>query len=166
VAALAGGRIAIQLGVRAPVNALVVLAYFRGVASGAKLSAARFGMRDLVRTVAGNAGGAVLGVAQHGVGTGADLYARVVMTTEAGSGGRLRRMPGFGRARVAVHATQILVHAVRKGFRLYRDGLALGINHAGAGSMAGKAVICGSNRKGSYGEDQAQPNKDMKSTIP
>ena len=84
VALLARRGVAVHFGVRPAVDAQFVLADFRGVAGGAELDAARGGLHHIVRSMAGDASGAVLGVAQHRVGAGAELRRDIVMASQAG----------------------------------------------------------------------------------
>ncbi len=141
MAALAGRCVTIKFGVRPAVNARIVLAYFRRVAGGAELDSARGRVHHIMRSVAGNASGAVLGITQHRVRTGAELGPLVIMAGQAGSRRRFRRVPTLGRPGVAIHTTQVLVDAVRQGSRIDRDGLPLGIHHAGSWTMAGEAFL-------------------------
>ena len=141
MATLADGRVTIQLGVRPAVNARIVLAYFRRVAGGAELDSARGRVHHIVRSVAGNASGTVLGVTQHRVRTGAELGRHIVMAGQTGSRRRFRRMPTLGGPGVAIHTTQVFVNAVRQRTRVYRNGLPLGIHHAGSWSVAGETLL-------------------------
>ena len=143
VATLAGRRVAVHFGVRPAVNAQVVLTHFRGMAGGAELGTARGGVRHIMRSVADDASRAVLGVAQHRVRAGAELRRHIVMAGQAGSRRRFRRVPTLGGPGMAVHTTQVLVNAVRKGAGIYRDGFSLGIHHPGLRPVAGKTVIGG-----------------------
>ena len=162
VATLAGRRVAVQFGVRPAVNARIVLTHFRGVAGGAELHAARGRVHHIVRSVAGNAGGTVLGIAQHRVGAGAELRSLVGMAGEAGSRCRFRRVPTLGRPGVAIHTSQVFVNTVRQGTGIYRDGLSLGIHHAGRRPVAGKTIIRSKEHWGLEGEGQNKANQDKK----
>ena len=71
------------------------------------------------------------------------LVGRGFVAGLTGGSRRLRRVPGLGRAGVTVRTTQILVNTVRQGLGIHRDGLALRIHHASAGSVTGKTVIIG-----------------------
>ena len=162
VATLADGRVAVHFGVRPAVNAQVILTYFRGVAGGAELDTARGRVHHIMRSVAGNAGGTVLGIAQHRVGARAKLRSLVGVAGEAGSRCRLRRVPTLGRPGMAIHTSQVLVHAVREGTGIYRDGLSLGIHHAGRRSVAGKTIIRSKEHWGLEGEGQNKANQEKK----
>jgi len=141
MATLAGRGVTIQLGVRPAVNARIVFTHFCRVAGGAELDTPCGRAHHIMRSVAGNASGTVFRVTQHRVRTGAELGRHIVMAGQAGSGRRFRRMPTLRGPGVAVHATQVLVDAVRQGTRIYRDGLPLRIHHAGSRSVAGKTVV-------------------------
>ena len=146
VATLAGGGVTVHFGVRPAVNARVVLTHFRRVAGGAELGATRGRVGNIVRSVAGNAGRAVLRITQHRVGAGAKLYPFISMAREAGSRRRFCRVPTLGGSGVAVHTSQILVNAVPQRGRIDRDGFSLRIHHPGSRPVAGKTVVRGEKR--------------------
>ena len=141
VATLADGRVTIQLGMGAAVNASVVFTHFRGVAGGAELHSARGGLHHVVRSVAGDASGTILGIAQHRMRARAELGRCVVMAGNARSRSRLRRVTTLGRPRVAIDTTEILVNAVCQSGGIDRDGLSLRIHHSRAWTVAGKAIL-------------------------
>ncbi len=143
MAALAGRCVTIKFGVRPAVNAQIVLAHFRGMTGGAELHSARGRVYHIMRSVAGNASGAVLGITQHRMRAGAELGPLVIMAGQAGSRRGFRRVPTLGRPGVAIHTTQVLVDAMGQRNRIDRNGLPLGIHHAGSWTMAGEAFFGG-----------------------
>jgi len=162
VATLAGGRVTVHFGVRPAVNARVVLTYFRRVAGGAELGTARGGVGNIMRSVAGNARRAVLGVTQHRVGAGAKLHSFISMASEAGSRRRFCRVPTLGGPGVAVHTSQVFVNTVPQGGGVDRDGFSLRIHHPRPRPVAGKTVICGEKRCRIDEEGHNKRNYDIK----
>jgi hypothetical protein len=160
VAALAGGGVAIHFGVGASVNASVVLPDFRVVAGRAKLHAARGGLGNRVLVaMAGDASGAVPGIAQHGMSACGKLRGHIVMAGDAGRGRGFRRVPIFRGAGMAIETGKILVNAVGERGGIDGDGLALRVHHPGAGTMAGKTLLRGES--GSTGSKAKRQNENQ-----
>lgn len=97
---------------------------------------------------------------------GTELRRDVVVAGEARGRCRLRRVPGLGRAGVAVYTTKVLVNTVCQGLGFHRDGLTFRIHQARGRPMAGKTVIrsveCGRPER----EDHNEPKEDIKSVAP
>ena len=125
VTTLTGGRIAVVVGTRLPMNAGLELRHLGAVAGGAELRATRGGLHDVVGAMAGDASFGSLWAAQRRVRLAGQLRRDLRMAGETGSGGGLRRMRELCSPGVAVQAAKSFVHTALDGLRINCDGFAL-----------------------------------------